>query len=1348
MSCQQASRVQEDPYTFTESTPLQTATPLYKQPPQNSTSTSGNTATILPVIQAGTSLLTSNSGINHVAQQQRVSVASPKVAPIKVTLVQSPLGVLNKPRLNGATFTTCPSGTVFRTVSVSVPQATTIVQRPAASFTSSQATFATYTTTSTTRPTTVFTKPLQVQISPQQMGKFTRQVLATKSNVNVSPVTGTFQTIRIVKSANPQPQLQLQQQQQPQQQQQQSAGGRPSITPDARRYLNHSNNSLLGGQLAASPTPVAQTGTAITPTGPIIQTISPAKIRLIQPQSQGKIYIHTPNSSNSLAAATHISNPASIAALRNSLVKQNLSLLNKSPQTVTVTGPVLQATAQTKNITVLPAVKLPSLPTIPKTAISIRRTSPPTSQTSLKTTSTIVATTSTVAQVVSVPSPITVLSSPVLKIPPKIPVATIQRSKTPTTSILKPQLQQQKQQQTQTKTQPQTQAQPLTQLQPQTQPQIQSQIRSQLPPVIQLQPRTQIQTLTRPQTQTLIQLQSQLQQQTQTRPQTIAQLQAQIQQQQTRPHQIQIQSQPLTQSKPQTQSQPPPPPPPKPPQQKHTITQPQPIPVQPQLQTRPQLQTLPKQPLPKPILQDDISFTIPSFVIPKQIPKVERPAIAKPVVVPVPIPVEVPVASTSSSSPFVTPVAPTIIATTVSTNTTSTTTTTTTISSNSSSSSSSSCSGSNPSTVTPKAAPKRQTSQSSQGTKRTKRSYSKSSHHETLQRIPSVKKETGESAGGSETAKPAVPTVRFPKWKPPGAVAVPMNREWHAPGSYIYDICAPDSVSLATLEEGPLCQDFWFEETFVGSELDAEASAYPMRPPRKGRKSAKEEAIRKLLMDDDDLKVLSRDERLALKRSSLRRKAIQYWNAQSLRSIEPVRKRFKQTCKMIARLDKRREKLLMKNGGAELPKCQRPDCNQEALLATTHCYQHITDNHEQLLFQQCTAKFSDNSQCRVPVFNLNHDLILCREHAWKHDNHDKMTAEVKMLKKPAASVAAKKKMPKSATVVTSVSPTTNRTAPTATVTNAKKKTKKKKLTPLQQQLALHQQHYKQQYSSIIHSKPTLPPPAYGASSGVDQKIATQTNTFRQSGNVIYQQNKILPSNTQTGGISQTVTRNVNIPLQQQQRLSIHSYQQQTQHQKPTLVVTQSHQNLRQQQQQPPMIDRNDDLMLNFTAQQLQQQPQKQQVHQVIGNSTQDLLNICENSSAYASSEDTGVGGLSESELMVAQDVIEEIPFEIGNLNNVLSQLPPDAFNELLFSEQEQNGPTFESTQQEEEDLERALEVVGEHVKSLEDMTVESANFLGDFLDNVDDEMLDGSDICSEQMLQSPNTNEIRGLVHT
>lgn len=96
--------------------------------------------------------------------------------------------------------------------------------------------------------------------------------------------------------------------------------------------------------------------------------------------------------------------------------------------------------------------------------------------------------------------------------------------------------------------------------------------------------------------------------------------------------------------------------------------------------------------------------------------------------------------------------------------------------------------------------------------------------------------------------------------------------------------------------------------------------------------------------------------------------------------------------------------------------------------------------------------------------------------------------------------------------------------------------------------------------------------------------------------------------------------------------------------------------------------------------------------------TQDVLTMCENSSAYESSEDTGVGGLSESELMVgAHDVIgklilidlklqkfltnvfmyhfktEEIPLsdtrllEEHDLTNVLNQLPEDTFNELFTS---------------------------------------------------------------------------------
>lgn len=65
---------------------------------------------------------------------------------------------------------------------------------------------------------------------------------------------------------------------------------------------------------------------------------------------------------------------------------------------------------------------------------------------------------------------------------------------------------------------------------------------------------------------------------------------------------------------------------------------------------------------------------------------------------------------------------------------------------------------------------------------------------------------------------------------------------------------------------------------------------------------------------------------------------------------------------------------------------------------------------------------------------------------------------------------------------------------------------------------------------------------------------------------------------------------------------------------------------------------------------------------------------------------------------------------------------------------------------------RALEAVDEHVKSLEQMTADSTNFLSDFMD-VDDEILDSTDICDDSILQSSNSNhqnsnEIRGLVHT
>lgn len=62
----------------------------------------------------------------------------------------------------------------------------------------------------------------------------------------------------------------------------------------------------------------------------------------------------------------------------------------------------------------------------------------------------------------------------------------------------------------------------------------------------------------------------------------------------------------------------------------------------------------------------------------------------------------------------------------------------------------------------------------------------------------------------------------------------------------------------------------------------------------------------------------------------------------------------------------------------EVEKCMRP-----ALPCTKFCTLHIMLNKDQVLFEYCTAKFADNTQCSTPVFDISHELPLCAEHARK-----------------------------------------------------------------------------------------------------------------------------------------------------------------------------------------------------------------------------------------------------------------------------------------------------------------------------------------------------------------------------
>lgn len=84
------------------------------------------------------------------------------------------------------------------------------------------------------------------------------------------------------------------------------------------------------------------------------------------------------------------------------------------------------------------------------------------------------------------------------------------------------------------------------------------------------------------------------------------------------------------------------------------------------------------------------------------------------------------------------------------------------------------------------------------------------------------------------------------------------------------------------------------------------------------------------------------------------------------------------------------------------PCCYQEDngvCTDIALPYSRHCAHHITYNVDQMLYEHCTAKFADNTQCCVPVFDMCHELPLCLEHAQKRDNYNKMASEPKP-KKP------------------------------------------------------------------------------------------------------------------------------------------------------------------------------------------------------------------------------------------------------------------------------------------------------------------------------------------------------------
>ncbi|ESO86800.1 hypothetical protein LOTGIDRAFT_166800 [Lottia gigantea] len=180
--------------------------------------------------------------------------------------------------------------------------------------------------------------------------------------------------------------------------------------------------------------------------------------------------------------------------------------------------------------------------------------------------------------------------------------------------------------------------------------------------------------------------------------------------------------------------------------------------------------------------------------------------------------------------------------------------------------------------------------------------------------------------------------------------------------------------------------------------------------------------------DPSDIPIHIRATKLALLRARLRRQCHQCRsatrsnttvkktnNSEILALIQAAKEEPRASVRCLQEILRKPKKKIhrSKYRGLEKRRCgyknnEEIQCINNVLPYTNHCIKH------QQLFDYCTAKFADNTQCCVPIFDIKHELPLCHEHGAKADNYQKIqVAEVrkrprKKSKPPALSRPPKK----------------------------------------------------------------------------------------------------------------------------------------------------------------------------------------------------------------------------------------------------------------------------------------------------------------------------------------------------
>ncbi|XP_064550672.1 mucin-2 [Drosophila montana] len=522
----------------------------------------------------------------------------------------------------------------------------------------------------------------------------------------------------------------------------------------------------------------------------------------------------------------------------------------------------------------------------------------------------------------------------------------------------------------------------------------------------------------------------------------------------------------------------------------------------------------------------------------------------------------------------------------------------------------------------------------------------------------------------------------------------------------------------------------------------------------------------------------NREERIALRKGVLRRQALQLLSTRTLQQL-PMREARQRLQSVQSLLLKYGDHASQQQGIGVGNRCLVAACKQPTLSMAAHCERHIINNTTQQLFQPCVAWRVDGVACQAPVFDVLHTLALCPVHS--HLRH-------------AVGVQSKQQQPQQRAKVLQQGP---KLAPTpavpgpvpATVVAANAPVaikRKRKTNPNANPVGRPQKRAKKLDASTNSTLPVMPPVSAvlqrKSSTTSLESIASNSQSSAKSHSALQPYTPTAPVLTMPQqSIPPALAPLSDYQLQQQQLLPKIESEQPTQQVDANLLAnanfkadeisqivaqlaaasSELHHN-----NNDLHFNNNNNSNMNYYSNNNSNSGsssiscgfpsfnaafgnamsgQGQQVASHHANTSlastesmlgQHMFGICENSSAYASSEDTGLGGLSESELIGANDA-DDIALngahllEEHDLVNVFDTLPDDAFNEL-----------FQSVQQAEcEAMDRALEIADKNLKCLQQTignTAHDSAFLNDFLDVGDDLLVN----AVSSVMNSPNTSGI------